>query len=145
MTNSIKLNSYDQCILLYENSIFIKNTFLGSSHCSSAVTSWLVSVRIWIWSLALLSRLRIWHCCEPWVGHRRASDPVLRWLWHRLAAIAPIWPLAREPPYATGAPLKKKKKIKCFKPPSPKKKLNMTWAMFHWRMKWKSIKSEVNE
>jgi len=32
------------------------------------------------------------------------------WLWHRLAAGAPIRPLAWEPPYATGEALKRKKK-----------------------------------
>ena len=32
------------------------------------------------------------------------------WLWHRLAAAAPIRPLAWELPYAVGAALKKKKK-----------------------------------
>ena len=32
------------------------------------------------------------------------------WLWHRLAAVAPIQPLAWEIPYAEGAALKKKKK-----------------------------------
>ena len=31
------------------------------------------------------------------------------WLWHRLAATAPIGPLAWEPPYVVGAALKKKK------------------------------------
>ena len=36
------------------------------------------------------------------VGHRRGSDPALLWLWRRLAATAPIRPLAREPPYAAG-------------------------------------------
>ena len=44
------------------------------------------------------------------VGHRRGSDPALLWLWCRLAAVAQIGPLAWEPPYATGAALKKKKK-----------------------------------
>ena len=34
------------------------------------------------------------------VGCRRCSDPVLLWLWQRLAATAPIRPLAWEPPYA---------------------------------------------
>ena len=43
------------------------------------------------------------------VGHRRVSDPELLWLWHRLAAIALIRPLAWEPPYAAGAALKKTK------------------------------------
>ena len=51
------------------------------------------------------------------VGCRRGSDPALLWLWCRLAAIAPIRPLAWEPPYAMGAAQemakrqKKKKKI----------------------------------
>ena len=44
------------------------------------------------------------------VGHRRGSDPALLWLWRRLAATAPIRPLAWEPPYATGAALKRQKK-----------------------------------
>ena len=32
------------------------------------------------------------------------------WLWHRLAATAPIGPLAWEPPYASGAALEKAKR-----------------------------------
>ena len=32
------------------------------------------------------------------VGHRHGSDPVLPWLWCRLAAAAPIQPLAWELP-----------------------------------------------
>ena len=51
------------------------------------------------------------------VGRRRGSDPALLWLWHRLAATAPIRPLAWEPPYAAGtaqemAKRQKKKKKK---------------------------------
>ena len=34
------------------------------------------------------------------VGCRHDSDPVLLWLWRRLVAIAPIRPLAWEPPCA---------------------------------------------
>ena len=49
----------------------------------------------------------------PWavvyVGCRSGSDATLLWLWHRLAAIAPIWPLAWESPYAVGAALKRQK------------------------------------
>ena len=50
------------------------------------------------------------------VGHRCGSDPALLWLWHRLAATAPINPLAWEPPYAMRAAKEmakrqKKKKI----------------------------------
>ena len=36
------------------------------------------------------------------VGRRCSSDPALLWLWCRLAATAPIRPLAWEPPYAAG-------------------------------------------
>ena len=34
------------------------------------------------------------------------------WQWYRLAAVAPIGPLAWEPPYAKGVALKSKKKKK---------------------------------
>ena len=37
------------------------------------------------------------------VDRKCGSDPALLWLWRRLAAIAPIRPLAWEPPYAAGA------------------------------------------
>ena len=43
------------------------------------------------------------------VGRRHSSDLML--LWHRLATIAPIRPLAWEPPYAVGVALAKKKKV----------------------------------
>ena len=46
-------------------------------------------------SLASISGLRIWRCRE---------------LWCRLAAVAPIRPLAWEPPYATSAAPPPKKK-----------------------------------
>ena len=54
---------------------------------------------MWFWvpSLASLNGLRIWRCHE---------------LWYRLAAIALIQPLAREPPYAAGVALKIKKNKK---------------------------------
>ena len=41
------------------------------------------------------------------VGLRHSSDLALLWLWHRLAAVALIRPIAWEFPYATGATLKK--------------------------------------
>ena len=44
------------------------------------------------------------------VGLRRGSDTALLWLWLWLADAVPIQPLAWEPPYATGAVLKRKKK-----------------------------------
>ena len=46
------------------------------------------------------------------VGCRRSSDPALLWLWCRLAAVAPIQPLAWEHLYAMGAALKTKRKKK---------------------------------
>ena len=45
------------------------------------------------------------------VRHRRESDLVLLWLWRRLAIAVLIQPLAWKPPCATGAALKKKKKL----------------------------------
>ena len=46
------------------------------------------------------------------VGHRCSEDPELLWLWCKPAAGAQIQSLAWEPPYATGAALKRKKKKK---------------------------------
>ena len=65
-------------------------------------------MKFWVQSLALLSGLRIWCCPELGVGHRRGSDPALLWLWCGLAVVAPIRPLAWEPPYAVGVALKSK-------------------------------------
>ena len=48
------------------------------------------------------------------VGRRHGPDLVLLRLWCRPAAVAPIQPLAWEPPYAMGAALKSKKKECCF-------------------------------
>ena len=43
------------------------------------------------------------------VSHRHNSDPLLLWLWCRLAATAPIGPQVWEPPCAASAAQKKKK------------------------------------
>ena len=43
------------------------------------------------------------------VGRRRGSDPALLWLWCRLAAVAPIRPLAWEFPYPAGEALKRER------------------------------------
>ena len=50
-------------------------------------------------------------CC---VGHSQGLEPVLLWLWHRLASVAPIWPLDWELPYASDVTLKSKEKTKLF-------------------------------
>ena len=46
------------------------------------------------------------------VSHRLSSDLTWLWLWRRPAATALIQPPAWEPPYATGAALKKTKQKK---------------------------------
>ena len=56
----------------------------------------------------MLSGLRFYRS----TGCRCGSDPLL---WRRLASVAPVQPLARELPYATGVTVKRKKK-KCIKP-----------------------------
>ena len=56
------------------------------------------------------------------VGFRRGSDPALLWLWCRLAAEAPIRPLAWEPPYAVGVTPKRKTKQNKTKKQKPKTK-----------------------
>ena len=72
-----------------------------------------LSLGIWVWSLALLGELRIWHFrklqCrfQMWLRSSVARAEV------QASAAALIWPLAQELPYATGvAVLKKKKKKK---------------------------------
>ena len=51
-------------------------------------------IRLRVRFLASVSGLRIWRCCE-----------------YRLAAVAPIRPLAWESPYAAGAALKRQKRL----------------------------------
>ena len=57
----------------------------------------------------LAQLLRIRCCLICGVGHRRDSDPMLLWLWRRLAATARIRPLAWESPYAMGVAIEKTK------------------------------------
>jgi len=59
-------------------------------------------MRLRVPSLALLSGLGIRRCRELWCRLQTWLDPALLWLWHRLAATAPIRPLAWEPPCASG-------------------------------------------
>ena len=46
------------------------------------------------------------------MGHRRGSDPVLLWLWHRLMAVALTGPLAWEPPFASSVALRRRRRRK---------------------------------
>ena len=61
-----------------------------------------VSMRMWVQSLAPLSRLRTGHA-----GQRCGSDSEL--LWRRPSAVGAIQPLTQELPYAVGVALKEKK------------------------------------
>ena len=78
--------------------------------------------------LGLAHWVRIWHYHEPWCGWH-CSDPVLPWLWCRLAAVPTIWPLIWELPYAMGVALerhtKKKEKRK-----KEKKECSMTYENY---------------
>ena len=60
-------------------------------------------MRMWVLSLASLTRLRIWRCCGLWY---RSQTQLRSWL----AATAPIRPLAWKPPYAVSVALKRQKK-----------------------------------
>ena len=62
-------------------------------------------------------------------GRRRGSDPVWLWLWCRLVAVAPVGPLAWEPPYATGVVLKSKK-INKFKKTRDESPEAYSWVLF---------------
>ena len=73
---------------------------------------WIVSMRMHGWSLASLSGLGIQHCHELWCRSQTQLRSWLLWLWHRLAAVAPIWPLAWELPNAMGMAVKSKKSKK---------------------------------
>ena len=86
-------------------------TEMGNSYCGSV--DWepdIVSIRMWVQSLALLIGLRSWVATSYSVGHRCSSDLALLWLWPRPTAEALIWPLAWELPYIAGAKGQKKKK-----------------------------------
>ena len=62
------------------------------------------------------------------VGCKPGSDLMLLWLWCRLAGVAPIGPLAWEPPHAMGEALKSKNiKIKI--------KLCQEFLMLHSRLR----------
>ena len=95
--------------------IRIANTDLPDWLGVPVVVQWkgtqLVSMRTPVQSLTSLSGLRIRLCH---VGGRHGSDSVRLRLWQRSAAVAPMWPLAWELPYAMGVALKcqKKKKTK---------------------------------
>ena len=90
----------------------LKNILWGSSHRGTVVNKsdwepWGCGFDPWSYSVGLGSGVAV--SCG--VGRRRGSDSVLLWLWCRPVAVAPIRPLAWEPPCTTGEALEKTKKI----------------------------------
>ena len=73
----------------------------------SCLRTWLVSMRMWIWSLALLSRLKTWHCHKlRWRSQIHLGSIVAVAL-DNTSAAAPIRSLAWDLPYALGVALTK--------------------------------------
>ena len=64
---------------------------------------------MWVRSLVSHSGLGSGVAVSCGVGRRHGLDLMLLWLWCRLAATAPIRPLAWEPPYTAGAALENTK------------------------------------
>ena len=79
----------------------------------------IVSVRMWVQSLASLSGYGCTVVTSGSVSCRSSSDLVLLllWLWQRPAAATLIHPLAWKLPYATGEAVKRKKKERKTKKP----------------------------
>ena len=95
--------SFTLTIFLWERSSFKIYYILGVPVMVQQKWIWVVSMKMHVWSLASLSGSGIWHYPELWCS-------LQTWLRFRVAvAMAPIWPLAWELPYATGAALKSPK------------------------------------
>ena len=91
-----------------------KKQLLELSLWLSGLWTQLVSMRMWVWSLALRGGLRIQRCYKLWCRSQLGLGSCIA------VAAAPIWLLAWELPYASSVALKK-----------PKKHLSTTIA--HWR------------
>ena len=96
---------YDQFYMWYVK----KNLILEFLLWLSGLHTQIVSMRMQIQYLALLSGLRIWHCRELWCSSQTQLWSGVNVTVRRLAATPPIWPLAWEPPYAMGVAFKKTK------------------------------------
>ena len=65
-------------------------TISSGSSCHGSAVMHPTSMRTWVWSLAFLSGLRIWHCHELWCSLQTRLGSC--------TAVAPILPLAWELP-----------------------------------------------
>ena len=72
------------------------------------------------------------------VDHKRGSDLALLWFWRRLAAAAPVRPLAWEPPYVAGeAQEMARRQKKSTWPP------NVLFTCYEVKWKLQTLESEV--
>ena len=68
-----------------------------------------LSVRTRVRSLASLSGLRIWRCCQLWRRSQMQLGSSVTWLWHMSAAVVWIPPEAWECLHAASVALKRKR------------------------------------
>ena len=79
------------------------------------------------------------------VGCTCGSDLVLLWLWRRLAAVAPIWPLAWETLYAADVALKRQKKNEALNDTLDQLDLIYIYGTFHKKKKQQNTFSSAHE
>ena len=114
-THILMDTSWNKSIPLWSTSLWQRRWEYtkGSSHCDLVVTNPTSIHEDVDWSLVLLSGLWIQHIAMNCSGGSRCSlELVSLWLWCRLAAAAPIQPLAWKLPHAASMALGKKKKKK---------------------------------
>ena len=89
-------------------------------------------MRLRVWSLPLLSGLTIRRCRELWCRSQTRLGSRVAVALAGLVAIAPIRPLAWEPPYAAGEAQEMAKRQKDKKKKQQKKGKNKTCVKFSW-------------
>ena len=85
--------------------------YSGVPVVAQQVKNYTGSLRMQIRSLASLNGSRIWCCCKLWYRSQMWLLSDVAMAGRRLAAAAPIRPLAQELLYTTGAALQRKKKV----------------------------------
>ena len=86
-----------------------KNEYGGVPCVAERVKDLMLSLRMWVQSLALFSGLRIWRCHKLWHRLQMLLRSSVAMAVAQSGATAQIQPLACELPYATGVAVKRKK------------------------------------